>query len=113
MNILSLLDASLHVLPLSQEAAFRAQNRQADDTDDAKKDGIEPEVARIIAATAEANASTLAKEEVKKVADPPLLIRYVPTLFVASQFRREVRKARQVESYTPLLPSLFLSTLCS
>lgn len=107
LNILSLLHVSLRVLSLLQEAAFRAQNRQADDTDDAKKDGIEPEVARIIAVTAEANASTLAKEEVKKVADPPLVIRCVSTPFVASHFCREVHNARQVESNTPLSPSMF------
>lgn len=61
-----------------QEAAFHAQNHQADNATNNDAEGdVEPEVARIIAATAVANASTRANEGAKKALDPPVVIRYV------------------------------------
>ena len=60
-----------------QEVAFHAQNQQADAASDDVEGEVEPEVARIIAATAVANASTLANEGAKKALDPPIVIRCV------------------------------------
>ena len=76
-----------------QEVAFHAQNQQADAASDDVEGEVEPEVARIIAATAVANASTRANEGAKKALDPPVVIRYVEVV-VTSVWRPNVSRKK-------------------